>query len=129
MIKNMQHTYMQGGERYYAFLEPIRSEIKIEGYTRIIDAHNFYVFDAGGWCWVQLLHVDIKYVLNEFGNGYFKKRVCYTLDTPVDAFRKPIVGSDKWIQDSFDRGYALETIKMVLGLDIQCLTQLMPDAE
>lgn len=121
MIENMQHTYMQHGEKYYAFLEPVRGEFKVDGFTRIIDAHNFYVFDSDGWCWVSLLHVDLKYVMDQFGNGFFKQRVCYTLDTPMDAVRKPNVDSDEWIKGSFDRGYALETIRGGLGLNLMYL--------
>ena len=74
-----------------------------------------------------MLHVEIQYVLNELGNGFFKKRIAYTIDDPVSAFRKPIVESDEWIQGSFDKGYALETIREALGLDLQYLTALMEE--
>ena len=124
MIKNMQHTYMQHGTKYFAFIEPIRSEREAGQETQIADAHNFYIFDANGWCWLQMLHVDIKYVMKELGNGFFEMRMFHTIDEPVDAFRKPTV-NDEWTQGNFDRGYALETLKEGLGLNLTHLTALM----
>ena len=125
MIKNMDHTYIQHGIKFYAFIEPVFSRREVDGEICVIDAHNFYIFDEKGFCWLQMTHVEIKYVMNELGNGFFKARVAYTIDAPVDAIRKPIVRSDEWIQGSADKGYALETIREALGLDIQYLTALM----
>lgn len=125
----MQNTYTQHGKKFFAFLEPIRSEREVGQETHVTDAHNWYIFDADGWCWDCKRQIDLKLVLNEYGNGFFKERVVYTIDEPVDAFRKPIVETDEWIQGSFDKGYALETIRESLGLNIQYLTQLMETDE
>ena len=127
MIKNMQHTYIQQGDKFFAFIEPVLSKQEVGETTHITDAHNFYIFDAKGFCWLQMLHVEIKFVLNQLGNGFFKTRVIYTIDAPVDAFRDPIVASDEWIQGSADKGFALETIREALGLDLQYLTALMEE--
>lgn len=129
MIKNMQHAYMQQGSKFYVFIEPVYGEHETgDGETkRITDAHNFYIFEQNGKCWCCLQHVDIKYVLNGLGNGFFKSRIAYTIDEPVPAYRDPIVESDEWIQGSFDKGYALETIREALGLDLQYLTALMEE--
>lgn len=127
MIKNMQHTYIQHGMKFFAFIEPVLSKREVDGEIYVTDAHNFYVFDEKGYCWLQMLHVEIRYVMNQLGNGFFKTRVIYTIDEPVDAFRDPIVKSDEWIQGSADKGYALETIRESLGLDFQYLTALMKE--
>lgn len=125
MIKNMQHAYTQHSWKFYAFMEPIFSERQIGEEVHVTNSHNFYVFDAKGWCWLLMRDVEIKYVLNQLGNGYFKDRVIYTIDEPVEAFRIPIVDSDEWIQGSFDRGYALESIREALGINMQYLTKIM----
>lgn len=127
MIKNMQHTYIQDGTKYFAFIEPVRSAYEVGEETHITDAHNFYVFDEKGWCWLQMLHVEITYVMNQLGNGFFKTRTIYTINELVDAFRKPVVGTDEWIQGSADRGFALETIREALGLNLQYLTAIMEE--
>lgn len=129
MIKNMQHTYRQSGNKFYAFVVPVFNEREENGERHVVNAHNFYIFDERGWCWLEMLHVDINYVLRQLGNGFFKTRTMYTIDTRVDAFRKPAVVSDEWVQGSFDRGYALETIREVLGLNFQYLTALMAENE
>ena len=119
----MQRTYTQHGEAFFAFVEPVSQNQK-DG-TQPIAAHNFYIFDASGFCWLQMQHVEIKFVLNQLGNGFFKTRTIYTIDTPAEAFRHPIVATDEWIQGVADRGFALETIQNSLGLNLQYLTKIM----
>ena len=125
MIKNMQHTYRQSGRKFFAFVVPVFNEREENGERHVVNAHNFCIFDERGWCWLEMLHVDINYVLSQLGNGFFKTRTIYTIDAPIDAFRKPIVENDKWIQGNFDRGYALETIREGLGLNLTYLTGMI----
>lgn len=123
MIKNMEHAYIQHGNKFFAFMEPVMGK-KLDENTYEL-AHNFYVFDENGKCWCCLYHTDINFVLNGFSDGFFKTRTLYKIDKPVPAYREPIIPSDNWIQGNFDRGYALETIKEGLGLNLTYLTQLM----
>lgn len=125
MIKKMQHAYIQHGQKFYVFIEPVLSKRKIGEETRVTDADNLYIFDAKGFVWLQMTHVEIKFVLDGLGGGFLNDRTLYTIDIPSPANRKPIVESDEWIQGNFDKGYALETIKGALGLNLTYITQLM----
>ena len=128
MIKKMQHAYIQGGEKFYAFIEPVLSKREVGPEEFVItDAHNFYLFDAQGYCWLQMIHVELEYVLDHLGNGFFRTRYIYTIDTPVASFRIPTVASDEWIQGSADRGFAIETIRGSLGLNLTYLTRLIEE--
>ena len=127
MIKNMQHAYTQHGMKFFVFIEPVRGNQQLDETTYEIVAHNFYVFDADGDCWCCLMHVKLSFVLKDVANGFFEKRPIYKIDRPVPPYRKPTVETDGWIRGNFDKGYALETIKGALGLDIQYLTALMEE--
>ena len=43
----------------------------------------------------------------------------------MPAFRDPLVPTDSWIQGSADRGFALETIKEALGLNLIYLSEIV----
>ena len=124
MIKNMQHAYIQHGVKNFVFIEPVRGK-QLDETTWEIVAHNFYVFDEAGYAWCVLMHIGLNFVLKDVANGFFDKRTIYKIDRPVPPFRKPLIDSDNWIQGNFDRGYALETIRESLGLNLKYLTQLM----
>lgn len=124
MIKNMQHAYTQHGMKFFVFIEPVEGK-EIEENVHEIIAHNFYVFDEDGDCWCCLMHIKLSFVLNDVANGFFDKNPIYKIDRPVPPYRKPTVENDEWIQGSFDRGYALETIREALGLNLTCLTQII----
>ena len=74
---------------------------------------------------LRLIHVDKSYVLNGLGNGFFKTRHILEVDEPMPAFRDPLVPTDSWIQGSADRGFALETIKEVLDLNLIYLSEIV----
>ena len=125
LSENVPHTYIQHGSRFFALFIPVREVFKIDGVEKIVDAHNFYVFSENGICWLEMIHVDKSYVLNQLGDGFFRTRLVIVIDAPMPAYRDPIVASDQWIQGSADRGFALEIIREALGLDFQCLTDLI----
>lgn len=118
--KKVPHTYIQHGTRFYALFMQVQETYE----DTKIDAHNFYIFSESGSCWLEMIHVDKTYVLNGLGNGFFKTRHILEVDEPMPAFRDPLIASDSWIQGSADRGFALETIKETLGLNLTCLTYL-----
>lgn len=119
--KNVPPTYIQHGTRFFALFVSVRSTYE----DTEIDAHNFYVFSESGSCWVEMIHVDKSYVLNQLGNGFFKTRHIIEVDEPMPAFRDPLVPTDSWIQGSADRGFALETLKEALGLNIVYLSEIV----
>lgn len=120
--KKVPHTYIQhGNPRFFALFVPVRSTFE----DTEIDAHNFYIFSENGYCWLQMTHVEKSYVLNQLGNGFFKTRHILEVDEPMPAFRDPLVPTDSWIQGSADRGFALETIKESLGLNICYLSEIV----
>ena len=43
----------------------------------------------------------------------------------MPAFRDPLIASDSWIQGSADKGFALETIKNALGLNLAYLSEIV----
>ena len=129
MIKRMQHAYIQDGEKFFAFIEPTIRKCEVGERTEVTLSDNFYVFDANGFLWFCMTHVDSKFVLNGLGNGFLKSRTVWTIEAPVPAFRSPIVETDEWIQGNFDKGYALETIKGALGLNLTYLTQLIKEEQ
>ena len=119
--KQVPHTYIQHGTRFFALFVYVRSTYEdVE-----IDAHNFYIFDEKGYCWLEMIHVEKSYVLNQLGNGFFKTRYIIEVDEPMPAFRDPLVPTDSWIQGNADRGFALETIKESLGLNICYLSEIL----
>ena len=119
--KKVPHTYIQHGTRFFALFMRVRSTYE----DTEIDAHNFYIFDEKGYCWLQMIHVEKSYVLNGLGNGFFKTRHILEVDEPMPAFRDPLIASDSWIQGSADRGFALETIKESLGLNLTYLSEIV----
>jgi len=127
--KKVPHTYIQHGIRFFAMFLPIQSTVLIEGIQKRIDAHNFYIFSEAGFCWLEMKHVDIKYVLNQLGTGFFKTRTCIFIDTPIPAYRDPLIVQDPWIQGSADRGYALEAIREGLGLNLTYLSQIFEEKD
>ena len=127
--KNVPHTYIQYGTRFFGLLFPVQETVKQEGVEKVIDAHNFYVFSENGFCWLELIHVDESYVLNQLGNGFFKTRHIIEIDAPMPAYRDPIVETDEWIQGNSDRGYALEIIREGLGLNLTYLKPVLSSGE
>ena len=120
--KKIPHTYIQHGTRFFALFVYVRSTYE----DTEIDAHNFYIFSENGNCWTCMIHVDKSYVLNQLGNGdLFKTRHILEVDEPMPAFRDPLIASDSWIQGSADKGFALETIKEALGLNILYLSEIV----
>ena len=119
--KKVPHTYIQDGTRFYALFMRVQETYE----DTEIDAHNFYIFSESGSCWLEMIHVDKSYVLNQLGNGFFKTRHILEVDEPMPAFRDPLVPTDSWIQGSADRGFALETIKEALGLDLTYLSEIV----
>lgn len=119
--KQVPHTYIQHSTRFFALFVRLRSTDE----DTEIDAHNFYIFDEKGYCWLQMIHVEKSYVLNQLGNGFFQTRHILEIEDPLPAYQFPSVDSDAWIQRSIDRGYALEIIREGLGLNLIYLTQLM----
>ena len=123
--KQVPHTYIQQGIRFFALFVPVQETFKHEGVEKIVDAHNFYVFSENGSCWLEMIHVDKSYVLNQLGNGFFKTRRILEVNEPMPAFRDPLIASDSWIQGSADKGFALETIKESLGLNLTYLSEIV----
>ena len=119
--KKVPHTYIQQGTRFFALFVYVRSTYE----NTEIDAHNFYIFSENGNVWLEMIHVDKSYVLNQLGNGFFKTRHIIEVDEPMPAFRDPLIASDSWIQGSADKGFALETIKESLGLNILYLSEII----
>ena len=119
--KKVPHTYIQHGTRFFALFVCVRSTYE----DTEIDAHNFYIFSENGNCWLEMIHVDKSYVLNQLGNGFFKTRHILEIDEPMPAFRDPLIASDSWIQGSADKGFALETIKNALGLNLAYLSEIV----
>ena len=123
--KQVPHTYIQHGTRFFALFVYVREIFKREGVEKVVDAHNFYIFDENGYCWTSMLHVEKSYVLNELGNGFFNTRWILEITEAEPVVRRPLVASDRWIQGSADRGFALETIKNALGLNITYLIEIV----
>ena len=42
--KQVSHTYIQHGTRFFALFVPVQETFKCQGVENIVDAHNFYVF-------------------------------------------------------------------------------------
>ena len=86
MSKNVPHTYTQHGSRFFALFLPVREVFKIDGVEKIVDAHNFYVFSENGICWLEMIHVDKSYVLDQLGDGFFRTRLVIVIDAPMPAY-------------------------------------------
>lgn len=119
--KQVPHTYIQHSIRFFALFVSVRSTS--EGVKR--NAHNFYIFDENGFCWLQMIHIEKSYVLDGLGNGFFKTRPILEIEDAHPGFRNPLIESDIWIQGSSDRGFALETIREALGLNITYLREIV----
>ena len=118
--KNVPHTYIQGGIRYYALLREIETT---NAAGKKVSAVNLYIFDDEGYVWLQMTHATRSFVF-QLGGGILHNRHVLKVDDPQWVFL-PNVASDEWINGSADRGYAVEVIREALGLDFTYLTALM----
>ena len=118
--KNVPHTYIQRGVRYYALLREVQTTTENGGE---VSAFNFYVFDERGYVWLQMTHT-IRSSIYQLSNGLFRERTVLVVDDPTWQ-TTPIVELDSWVAGVPDRGYALEIIREGLGLQLEYLTALM----
>ena len=122
--KNVPHTYIQDGIRYYALIRDVETTNQNSDKQKAV---NFYMFDQDGYAWFHIVHTTHAFI-NELGNGVFLTRNVLEVDDTTWNTR-PTVDSDTWIDDVPDRGYALEIVREGLGLNLTYLTQLMQEAQ
>ena len=120
--KNVPHTYIQSGVRYYALLREVEV---IDDNDKKVSATNFYIFDHRGYVWLQMTHTTEKFIY-QLGGGVLRNQTVLEVDDNAWDTR-PIVASDEWVNGSADRGYALEIIREGLGLKLEYLTALMDE--
>lgn len=117
--KNVPSTYRQHGKRYYALIRKVQN-VDAEG--DLYTAYDFYMFDEDGYCWVSITHCELSFIYT-LGNGLLKERSVIMVED--DAFyRLPNVDSDAWIQGCAEKGFALETIREGLGLNLTYLNKV-----
>ena len=115
--KNVPHTFIQHGVRHYTLLRKVKT---ITESGKKVSAYNLYIFDQFGYSFLQMTHTTRAFALH-FGDGILRERQILEVDDPQwQCF--PNVQADKWIDDSPDRGYALEVIREGLGLNLEYLT-------
>ena len=122
--KNVPHTYRQHGKRYYALIRKVQN---VNADADLFTAYDFYMFDEDGYCFFQITHTELSFIYS-IGKGILKQRsVLWVQD---DAFyRRPNVASDEWIQGCAEKGFALETIREGLGLDLTYLNEVFEKEE
>ena len=121
------HTYIADGIRYFAFLRD--AEYRSEDSDAVTKFVNFYIFDADGYCWFQICHATLSFLRHLLTTlGILGTRTILTADDTTST-RKPLFESDTWIQGHADRGYALETIRGALGLNLTYLNEVFEELE
>lgn len=121
--KNVPHTYIQDGIRYYAFQKACETRRVADDSASRITAYHFFIFDEDGYCFFQILQTTQAFI-NSIGNGILKQRTVLEADDLAWS-RRPIQESDTWIDGSADRGYAVEIIREALGLNLEYFTAIM----
>ena len=114
--KNVPHTYIADGVRYFAILCRVETQL---GSGKSVRVYNFFIIDEAGYCWLQMIHTTRSFVF-QLGNGILQTRTILEVEDSRVA-NTPIVDSDEWVDGIADRGYALEIIREGLGLNLMYL--------
>jgi len=119
--KNIPHTYIQNGIRYFAFLCPVR-------HSDDFKAYNFNVFDEEGYSWFQVTHGTLPFIKSLFPY-IFQKRTILEVDEQ-EWIRSPIINSDhKMVSGNAEMGYMLEGLREGLGLDLILFKNLLGEVD
>ena len=114
--KNVPHTYIADGVRYFAILCSIETKLPN---GKSLRAYNFFIIDEEGYCWLQMIHTTRSFVF-QLGNGILRTRTIWEVEDSR-LTNCPIVDLDEWVDGIADRGYALEIVREGLGLDLEIL--------
>lgn len=117
---NVPHSYKQDDVRHFIFFK--KYPLNDEG----VMCANVEIFDASGYSWFSMCHVQLPFVEKFFWDYAFRNRKSLFFLEVFDDQKSvvPNIPSDAWIQGSPDRGYALEILREGLGLNLTYLNQI-----
>ena len=123
--KNVPHAYRQDGVRRFILFR-IFSFNGTEGIQKTVA--NVDIFSEDGYSWFSMTHVELKFVRKFFEYAFSQRESVMFLEVEDPQYERfPNVPNDEWIQKVCDRGYALETIREGLGLNLTYLTRIIEE--
>ena len=114
--KNVPHTYRQEGVRHFILFRIFSFDVAGVAEKTVA---NVDIFNEDGCSWFSMTHVELKFVRKFFEYVFSQRESVIFLEVEDPQYERfPNVPNNAWIQKVCDRGYALETVREGLGLDL-----------